>query len=125
MKKLINDPSNYVDEVIEGMCLAYPNQYTVDGETSRVLRRPHAVPNKVGVVSGGGFGHLPIFAGYVGEGLLDVCAIGDVFASPDIMRHLIFLDFSKLSMVSDSSSNITELIALRLFGLFNIKLTIG
>jgi len=40
--------------------------------------------NKVGVVSGGGFGHLPVFAGYVGNGLLDACAVGDVFASPDM-----------------------------------------
>ena len=84
MKKLINDPANYVDEVLDGLCLAHPEIYAVDGETSRVLRRANAATNKVGVVSGGGFGHLPVFAGYVGEGLLDACAVGDVFASPDM-----------------------------------------
>lgn len=84
MKKLINNPANYVDEVIEGMCMMHPETYTTDGETSRVIRRTTVTPDKVGVVSGGGFGHLPVFAGYVGEGLLDACAVGDVFASPDM-----------------------------------------
>ena len=40
------------------------------------------MPGKVGIVTGGGSGHLPVFTGYVGPGLLDACAIGDVFASP-------------------------------------------
>ena len=84
MKKLINNPENYVDEVVEGMCLMHPETYTVDGDTSRVLRRTTAAKDKVGVISGGGFGHLPLFAGYIGEGLLDACAIGDVFASSDM-----------------------------------------
>ena len=84
MKKLINNPENYVDEVVDGMCLAHPNNYAVDGDTSRVVRRVTPADNKVGVVSGGGFGHLPVFAGYVGNGLLDACAVGDVFASPDM-----------------------------------------
>lgn len=84
MKKLINNPENYVDEVLQGMCLAHPNQYAIDGDTSRVIRRATLADNKVGVVSGGGFGHLPVFAGYVGDGLLDACAVGDVFASPDM-----------------------------------------
>ena len=84
MKKLINNPENYVDEVVEGMCLAHPDNYAVDGDTSRVVRRVTPADNKVGVVSGGGFGHLPVFAGYVGNGLLDACAVGDVFASPDM-----------------------------------------
>ena len=84
VKKLINDPANYVDEVLNGLCLTHPDVYVVDGETSRVLRRASSAKDKVGVVSGGGFGHLPVFAGYVGEGLLDACAVGDVFASPDM-----------------------------------------
>lgn len=84
MKKLINEPSAYVAEVLEGMCLAYPNFYVIKGETSRVVCRKNKPENKVGVVSGGGFGHIPVFAGYVGEGILDACAVGDVFASPDM-----------------------------------------
>ncbi|WP_322096062.1 dihydroxyacetone kinase subunit DhaK [Pelagibius litoralis] len=73
-----------MDEVVAGMCLAYPDVYAVDGETARILRRTRAAKGKVGVVSGGGFGHIPVFAGYVGDGLLDACAVGDVFASPDM-----------------------------------------
>ena len=51
---------------------------------SRMMHRATPATDKVGVVSGGGFGHLPVFAGYVGKGLLDACAVGDVFASPDM-----------------------------------------
>lgn len=52
------------------------------------------VPGKVGVVSGGGFGHIPVFAGYVGDGLLDACAVGDVFASPDMNPMLESIQFA-------------------------------
>ncbi len=84
MKKLINKPENYVDECLSGMVLAEPNIYKLSGETSRVLCKPVPSDSRVGVVSGGGFGHTPIFAGYVGHGLLDACAVGDVFSSPDM-----------------------------------------
>ncbi|MCJ9734708.1 dihydroxyacetone kinase subunit DhaK, partial [Bradyrhizobium sp. PRIMUS42] len=51
----------------------------------RVVRAAHAPKRgKVGIVSGGGSGHLPLFTGYVGQGLLDACAIGDVFAGPSV-----------------------------------------
>ena len=46
-----------------------------------MMHRKTPASDKVGVVSGGGFGHLPVFAGYVGNGLLDACVVGDVFAS--------------------------------------------
>lgn len=84
MKKLMNEAVDYVDETLDGLQLAHPEIYKVDGETGRMLRKTKASDGKVGVVSGGGFGHLPIFAGYVGDGLLDACAVGDVFASPDM-----------------------------------------
>ncbi len=84
MKKLINDPAHYVDEVVQGMCAAHPETFSIGGATSRMLHRTTAASDKVGVVSGGGFGHLPVFAGYVGKGMLDACAVGDVFASPDM-----------------------------------------
>ena len=83
MKKLLNDPEAYVDEMLEGLCLAHPAHYRLVGESRRAVAR--ATPGregKVGIVSGGGSGHLPVFTGYVGTGLLDACAIGDVFASP-------------------------------------------
>ncbi len=85
MKKILNDPFKYVDEMLEGMCLAHPDLYRQTGESGRVIvRASDTGEGKVGIVSGGGSGHLPIFTGYVGKGLLDACAIGDVFASPSV-----------------------------------------
>ncbi len=85
MKKILNDPVTYVDEMLTGMCAAHPNYYRQCGEENRVIARTGPVTQgKVGVVSGGGSGHLPVFTGYVGKGLLDACAIGDVFASPTV-----------------------------------------
>jgi dihydroxyacetone kinase-like protein len=81
MKKLINDPSHYVDEALEGMCLAFPG-YTKSGRV--VSRAAGPAKGKVGVVTGGGFGHLPVFAGYVGIGMLSSCAVGEVFAGPPV-----------------------------------------
>lgn len=94
MKKLINKPENYVDEVLEGMQSAHPKSYCLGGATGRVLHRPIPVADKVGVVSGGGFGHIPVFAGYIGDGLLDACAVGDVFASPDMNPMLESIQFA-------------------------------
>ena len=85
MKKILNDPFKYVDEMLEGLCLAHPDLYRKVGEAGRVIARAsEMVEGKVGIVSGGGSGHLPVFTGYVGKGLLDACAIGDVFASPSV-----------------------------------------
>jgi len=84
MKKLINSPEDYVDECLEGMVNAEPMVFKIEGETKRVLCKAQMDKGKVGVVSGGGFGHIPVFAGYVGDGLLDACAVGDVFSSPDM-----------------------------------------
>jgi dihydroxyacetone kinase-like protein len=83
MKKILNNPSDYVDEMLDGLCQAHPQYYTRAGDGGRVVKRPGGPrAGKVGVVSGGGSGHLPVFTGYVGQGLLDACAIGNVFASP-------------------------------------------
>ena len=85
MKKILNDPFKYVDEMLAGLCAAHPEHYAQAGEGGRVIKRPDApVQGKVGIVSGGGSGHLPIFTGYVGRGLIDACAIGDVFSSPSV-----------------------------------------
>ena len=85
MKKFVNRPEDYVDEALKGLVLANPMAYRQVGATGRVIARSRAKEaGKVGVVSGGGFGHLPLFAGYVGTGLLDSCAVGDVFAGPSL-----------------------------------------
>ncbi|SDZ41296.1 dihydroxyacetone kinase DhaK subunit [Jannaschia faecimaris] len=83
MKKILNNPEAYVDEMLEGLTAAHPDVYRIVGEDRRAVARGTPGPEgKVGIVSGGGSGHLPVFTGYVGTGLLDACAIGDVFASP-------------------------------------------
>jgi phosphoenolpyruvate---glycerone phosphotransferase subunit DhaK len=83
MKKILNRPEDYVVEMLEGLCAAHPRYFQRSGAEGRVLARPEApIAGKVGIVTGGGSGHLPVFTGYLGPGLLDACAIGDVFASP-------------------------------------------
>lgn len=84
MKKLMNKPSGFVDEMLDGLVAANPS-LALGGETGRVVHRAKAIRSgKVGVVSGGGSGHLPLFTGYVGEGLLDSCSIGNVFEGPTV-----------------------------------------
>jgi dihydroxyacetone kinase-like protein len=83
VKKILNRPENYVIEMLEGLCAAHPRYFQRSGAEGRVLARPDApIAGKVGIVTGGGSGHLPVFTGYLGPGLLDACAIGEVFASP-------------------------------------------
>jgi phosphoenolpyruvate---glycerone phosphotransferase subunit DhaK len=85
MKKILNSPHAYVDEMLDGLCAAYPRYYRRTGPANRVVVRADGpVEGKVGIVTGGGSGHLPLFTGYIGKGLLDAAAIGDVFASPTV-----------------------------------------
>ncbi|WP_307434244.1 dihydroxyacetone kinase subunit DhaK [Labrys monachus] len=92
MKKVMNSPVSYVDDMLSGLCLAHERHFR-QPERRVIVRAGGAVKGKVGIVTGGGSGHLPIFTGYIGPGLLDACAIGDVFASPSAdqmasaMRH--------------------------------------
>jgi dihydroxyacetone kinase-like protein len=83
VKKLINDPLDFVDETIEGILLAYPNHLKrCEGSRRALMRADGPVQGKVTVVTGGGSGHIPVFLGYVGPGLLDAVSIGNVFSSP-------------------------------------------
>ena len=81
MKKILNQAGDYVDEMLDGLVLAHADIYARP-QLRVITRAAAAAPGKVGLVTGGGSGHLPVFAGYVGRGLLDAAAIGDVFASP-------------------------------------------
>jgi phosphoenolpyruvate---glycerone phosphotransferase subunit DhaK len=84
MKKLMNAPADFVDQALDGLTLANPSLVR-DGESGRVIRRAQGVrKGKVGIASGGGSGHLPLFTGYVGKGLLDTCSIGNVFEGPNV-----------------------------------------
>ena len=84
MKKLINEPSNFVEESIDGLVKSHPDIYSFAEDNKRVITRANKASKKVGIVTGGGSGHLPVFTGYVGKGLLDACAVGSVFASPSV-----------------------------------------
>ena len=82
MKKLINEPEAVVDEMLEGMVAAHPDYVRRLEGTNVLVRADAPVEDEVGIVSGGGSGHEPTHAGYLGEGMLDGAAAGEVFTSP-------------------------------------------
>jgi len=82
LKKLINDPNQVVRESIEGLTLAYPQYVRQVEGLQAVVRRDAPVRNKVAVLTGGGSGHEPMFAGFVGPGLADGSVAGNIFTSP-------------------------------------------
>jgi phosphoenolpyruvate---glycerone phosphotransferase subunit DhaK len=83
MKKIINNPEAFVDEIIEALLKAHPQWIKSANADHRALVRADAPKqNRVGIVTGGGSGHLPGFLGYVGEGLCSGVAVGNVFSSP-------------------------------------------
>lgn len=82
MKKLINNPESVVKEMIEGLLAAHPNYLRKLENINVIVRKDAPVEGKVGLVSGGGSGHEPAHAGYVGYGMLDAACPGEVFTSP-------------------------------------------
>jgi Dihydroxyacetone kinase len=88
MKKFMNDPLKFVDEFIEGILYAHPDKLKSINGDLKCLVRADETKDKVGIVTGGGSGHLPLFLGYVGKGLLDGVAVGNVFASPSAQQML-------------------------------------
>ena len=81
MKKIINVPENYTDDMLKGIYLANKQVKYVANDL-RCYCIADKKPGKVAIVTGGGTGHLPLFLGYVGENLLDGCGVGSVFQSP-------------------------------------------
>jgi len=82
MKKIINNPENFVDEMLKGIYAAHPNYVKCVDGSPRSLVSVKKQKGKVGIATGGGSGHLPLFLGYVGNGMLDGCSVGGVFQSP-------------------------------------------
>ncbi|WP_010647546.1 dihydroxyacetone kinase subunit DhaK [Oceanobacillus massiliensis] len=82
MKKIINDPNQVVQDMISGMIAAHPEKIKPLTGTTAITRKDAPVAGKVGLVSGGGSGHEPAHAGYVGKGMLDAAVAGEVFTSP-------------------------------------------
>lgn len=88
MKKIINRPEDYVNEMLEGLYIAHPDLITYTADDVRCLVSANKKEGKVGIATGGGSGHLPLFLGYVGIGMLDGCSVGDVFQSPSAEQML-------------------------------------
>lgn len=82
MKKLINNPENVLEEMLTGLLAAYPEKLMRVEESSVIKRRVDKEAGKVGIISGGGSGHEPAHAGFVGYGMLDAAVCGEVFTSP-------------------------------------------
>jgi dihydroxyacetone kinase len=89
MRKFINGPEAFVDEMLEGLVLAHPGRIRrLDEEPRAIVRADTSFDGRVTIATGGGSGHLPVFVGYVGRGLVDGCAVGNVFASPSADQML-------------------------------------
>ncbi|MFJ9556138.1 dihydroxyacetone kinase family protein [Nocardiopsis sp. NPDC101807] len=83
LKKIINRPEDFVDEVTESLLMAHPDRLrAASGDRRALVRADAPVEGRVGIVTGGGSGHLPLFLGYVGRGLATGVAVGNVFSSP-------------------------------------------
>ncbi|MDK2963277.1 MAG: phosphoenolpyruvate---glycerone phosphotransferase subunit DhaK [Verrucomicrobiota bacterium] len=88
MKKFINKPEDFVDEMLEGIMAAHSDQLKYVNGDLRCVVTATGKKGKVGLATGGGSGHLPLFLGYVGDGLLDGCSVGGVFQSPSAEQML-------------------------------------
>lgn len=83
MNKIMNQPEHFVDESLKGIILAHGDMLKFAKNNCRsVVRGDAPVQGKVALVTGGGYGHLPVFLGYVGRGFCDGVAVGNVFTSP-------------------------------------------
>ena len=80
MKKIMNTPESYVMDMCRGIALAHPELEFV--EKYKIVKKKEINADKVTLISGGGSGHEPAHAGFVGTGMLDAAVCGDVFASP-------------------------------------------
>lgn len=81
MQRFVNDPDYIVDDMLNGLVKANP-EIEFSDNNHHVITMKEKKEGKVGVITGGGSGHEPAFVGYLGKGLLDAVAIGEVFASP-------------------------------------------
>ncbi len=85
MKKIINQAENIVNEMCQGIIKAYPDILALN-EKYKIIKRKNSNKSKVVLISGGGSGHEPAHAGFVGKGMLDAAVCGDVFSSPSTIQ---------------------------------------
>jgi dihydroxyacetone kinase len=86
MRKIMNAPERFVDDFLGGLLKAYPDHLRPVPGFPRAIARvdPPGAGTPVGIVTGGGSGHLPLFLGYVGQGLCSAVAVGNTFSSPSV-----------------------------------------
>lgn len=82
MKKIINNPNDIINEMLKGLKKANEDKVDIKEELKIVYRKDLPIKGKVGLISGGGSGHEPAHAGYVGDGMLDCAICGEIFTSP-------------------------------------------
>jgi dihydroxyacetone kinase len=89
MKRILNNPETFVTDMLDGLLKAHPGEIAfTGGDVHCIVRADAPIAGKVGIATGGGSGHLPLFIGYVGKGWVDGVAVGDVFASPNAEQML-------------------------------------
>ena len=82
MKKIINDKDNILSQMLKGLQKANEDKVKINEDLKIVYRKDLPIKGKVGLISGGGSGHEPAHAGYVGDGMLDCAICGEIFTSP-------------------------------------------
>ncbi|MFJ2453285.1 MULTISPECIES: dihydroxyacetone kinase subunit DhaK [unclassified Pseudomonas] len=82
MNRVINDPDQVVEDMLQGILAAHPQLLQYETNPRVIAKRMPSAPGQVGIVTGGGSGHEPAFLGYVGPGLVDAVAVGEIFSSP-------------------------------------------
>jgi len=89
MKKIINSTDTLIEEMIDGITKAFPENFKRVGKDKRaIVYAKSPIKDKVGIATGGGSGHLPLFLGYIGKNMIDGTAIGEVFSSPSVSEML-------------------------------------
>lgn len=82
MKKIINNPDLIIEQMLKGLVKANPEKVELLDDSNVICRKDLPIEGKVGLISGGGSGHEPAHAGYVGDGMLDCAVCGEIFSSP-------------------------------------------
>ena len=121
IEKFINSPDRLTAELLEGYVMAYSDQVAIGGKN--MIVRAHAKSDdKVAIVTLGGSGHEPALSGFVGEGMLDCCVVGDIFATPGAQRVFQALQLFKreagtlLIVLNHSGDVMSANVALQLAG---------
>lgn len=104
MKKFVNDVQNILVEALDGFARAHADLVSVHQKPAFVTRAKRARKGKVALISGGGSGHEPLHAGFVGMGMLDAACPGPVFTSPTLIRWWLRWKPWKMAVVCSSSS---------------------